>query len=250
MNAVERELEAIVRREADSVSPPEGAKERGWARLMATLPGDDGGPGDGGGSGGAAPPAVRPGPLMKAVPLMKAMPLAALLVVGALVSWGLGGEPTLVADSLAMASEPERLHGSLISIPYGPVPGVALPPVAPEAPATDVPEVSAPPRSTAARPRVGGEEDDFAGELQLLAAGQAAIQRGELGEGLTLLRSHKQRFPRGHFAQERDALIAIARCEGGQARAREAGQKFLQTNSDSIHAERVRSACKLDEIDR
>jgi hypothetical protein len=250
MNAVDRELEAIVRREADSVSPPDGAMERGWARLMAELPGDDGGPGDGGGPGGAAPPAVRPVPLAKAVPLLKAVPLAALLVVGALVSWGPGSEPALVVESLPIASEPAPLHEAPISIPYGPVSGVALPPAAPAAPATEAPEVAAPPRSTTARPRVGGEEDDFAGELKLLAAGQAAIQRGQLGEGLTLLRSHKQRFPRGHFAQERDALIAIARCEGGQARAREAGQKFLQTNSDSIHAERVRSACKLDESDR
>jgi len=172
------------------------------------------------------------------------------MLVGALVSsWGLGGEPAIVADSVVVASAPVLLHEAPISIPFGPAPGVALPP-APAVLVPDAPEVAAPPRSTAARPRAGGEEDDFAGELKLLAAGQAAIQRGDLGAGLTLLRSHKQRFARGHFAQERDALIVIARCEGGQARARAAGQKFLQTNSDSIHAERVRSACKLDDVDR
>jgi hypothetical protein len=249
MNAVDSELEAIIRREADSVSPPEGAKERGWARLMAELPGDEGEPSDGGGPGGAAP-SVRPVPLPKTAPLLKMLSVATLLVVGALVSWGLGGEPASVADGLPTVSELARLHGSPISMPSGPAPGVALPPIASAAPVTEKPEVSAPSRSTAARPRVGGEEDNFAGELKLLAAGQAAIQRGELREGLALLRSHKQRFPRGHFAPERDALIAIARCESGQARAREAGEKFLRANPDSIHAERVRSACEIDETEK
>ena len=119
MNAVDRELEAIVRREADSVSPPDGAMERGWARLMAELPGDDGGPGDGGGPGGAAPPAVRPVPLAKAVPLLKAVPLAALQVVDLPLliaaarlrdSHGDGEQPGAQARSTLELREPARDH--------------------------------------------------------------------------------------------------------------------------------------------
>lgn len=254
MSAVDSELEAIIRREAEGVKPPEGAKARGWARLAAALPrdgggpDDEGGPGDGGGAGGGSAPA-GPVPVLKAVPLLKALPLAVLLVAGALVSWGMGREPPVVADRLSGAPEPAPAlsFGSPVHIPFAPEPGAALPIVAPEA-STAEPEVPAPARATA-RPRADDGEDNFAGELSLLAAGQAAIQRGELREGLALLRSHKQRFPRGHFAQERDALIAIARCEGGQAGAREAGHKFLQANAASIHADRVRTACKLEEND-
>lgn len=254
MSAVERELEAIIRREADGVRPPEGAKERGWARLAAALPtdgggpDDEGGPDDGGGpDGGSAPPA-GPVPPLKAVPLLKVVPLVVLLVVGgALVPWGMGGGPPVVADSLPGAPEPAPafLFGAPVHIPFAPEPSAAPPSAAREA-STGESGVSAPARTTP-RPRADDGEDNFAGELSLLAAGQAAIQRGELREGIALLRTHKQRFPRGQFAQERDALIAIARCEGGQAGAREAGRKFLQANAESIHAERVRAACKIEE---
>lgn len=257
MNAVDRELQAIIESEADHVRPPAGAKELGWARLMAALPGE-GGPEGGGGPDGAAAPPVRPvaslsavpplkaAPTLKVVPLLKALPLAALLVVGAVVAWGMGDDPAIVADSLPPAPEPALSFNPPIYVPFAPERSAAPPTPAPEAPATtdtpDTPDLPAPARPT---PRPAPQEDDFAGELKLLAAGQAAIQRGALREGLALLRSHRQRFPRGHFAQERDALIAIARCESGQAAAPAAGQKFLQDNPESIHAERVRSACKL-----
>lgn len=251
MNDVDRELEALIRGEAEDVRPPEGAKARGWERLMAATtegsgPDEDGGPGDAGGPGGGLPPPPAPTPVLKIVPLLKAAPIAALVVAGALLTWQKVGEPPVVADTLAPALDPAAtaLFGAPMHIPFAAEPAAPPPSAPPELP----PDVSAtpPPRLTA-KPRVDPEEDNFAGELSLLAAGQAAIQRGELREGLALLRSHKQRFPRGHFAQERDALIAIARCDSNQSGARAAGQKFLQANGDSIHAERVRAACKLDE---
>lgn len=245
MSAVERELEAIIRQESDGVRPPEGAKERGWARLTAALSNDEGGPdGEGGpGRGSAPPPSPAPllkaAPLVRVVPLVKVVPLVLLLLAGALVSWGIGGGPPVVVDDMPGEVEFAPLFDAPVHIPYAPEPGVAPPIVAPESGVPALTKVSTP------RPRIDDGEDTFAGELSLLAAGQAAIQRGDLREGLALLRSHKQRYPRGHFAQERDALIAIARCEGGQLGARAAGQKFLQANAQSIHIERVRSACKL-----
>jgi hypothetical protein len=248
MNVVDGEIQALIRSEADHVRPPERAKERGWARLMAAIPGGEGGPGDEGGPGGASPsvrivPAPKVVPSLKAVPLVKAGPLIALLVVGALVTWGAGRQPAIVADTIEAAVEPAVLHDAPISVPFASEPVVSVPMVAPAVPAPI--EVPAPARPVAAKPRPVSDEDSFAGELSLLAAGQAAIQSGDLRKGIALLRSHKQRFPRGQFAQERDALIAIARCEGDQAGARAAGQKFMQTNPDSIHADRVRTACDL-----
>ena len=40
------ELQAIIDSEAEHVRPPAGAKELGWARLMAALPDGDGGRND------------------------------------------------------------------------------------------------------------------------------------------------------------------------------------------------------------
>jgi len=48
VNVFDRELQAILHDEAKQVRPPDGAKERGWARLMAAVQGGEGGPGEGG----------------------------------------------------------------------------------------------------------------------------------------------------------------------------------------------------------
>ncbi len=233
MNDPDSEIQAAIRDEKDRVRPPSGAKERGWARLVAAVPDDSGDPGDGGGPGGSSPPAT-----LKVMPLLKALPLAVLLVVGATIVWG-SSAPAIVENTLELGTEPAVVHGAPIAVPFAQKP-LVTPVAAPEYP-------TAARANSRPRPSEIDESDDssFAGELSLLAEGQAAIQRGSLREGLALLRSHKQRFPRGHFAQERDALIAIARCEGERAGARNAGQMFLQANADSIHAERVRRACEL-----
>ncbi|HRI06509.1 MAG TPA: hypothetical protein PKW35_01765, partial [Nannocystaceae bacterium] len=143
MSAVERELEAIIRREAEDVRPPEGAKARGWERLVAALPtdpgdeggpgdggeggpgdGGEGGPGDGGGGGGSALPA-GPVPLLKAAPVLKVVSLAVLLAVGAVVWSEVGGGPPVVAGDLPRELEPApALHfGTRIHIPFAPEPG-------------------------------------------------------------------------------------------------------------------------------
>ncbi len=246
MNAVERELADLVRGEADLVRPPDGARERGWARLQAALAGGEGGSDDDGGAGTGGP-TVAPAPaapttIAKGWPLLKVVPLVALVVAGALVGWEVGRAPEVVADRVSIATEPTSSHGPPISVPFVPVVAPAVPP--PAEPGVAAP-LAAPRAAVKPKPASAEPVEDFEGELQLLAAGQAAIQRGELAEGLALLRSHAQRFPRGHFAQERDALIAIGRCEVGQAGAAGAGRKFVARNPDSIHADRVRTACKL-----
>lgn len=62
----------------------------------------------------------------------------------------------------------------------------------------------------------------------------AAVQGGEGGP-----------LPAGAIRAEVRRLIAIARCEAGQTDARRAGETFARTHPDSLHADRVRTACKL-----
>ncbi|HVT08112.1 MAG TPA: hypothetical protein VHO67_11680 [Polyangia bacterium] len=80
--------------------------------------------------------------------------------------------------------------------------------VAPPAQAEELPV--APPQRLA-RPRFrssfrSAAGDRFTGELELLQRAQAAYTRREFSGALALLAEHARRFPRGHLAEERDAL--------------------------------------------
>ncbi|MDC0669827.1 hypothetical protein [Nannocystis radixulma] len=228
MNDVERELRAIIRREEASVIPPEEARERGWARLSATL------------AAGAPDPEPAPPVVAPRTPWLRIVPSTALLV-GALASLGawLGPREPPQAIMIAAALEPEPQVAPLVlSRPFAPV----VTPTAPEEPAPVTPASA---RPTPPRPATGIDEDAFAAELRLLATAQAALGRGELNAGLAALRTHARRYPGGHFAQDRDALLAIARCEAKQPAGPAAGRRFLTANATSIHADRVRTACGL-----
>ena len=62
----------------------------------------------------------------------------------------------------------------------------------------------------------------FSAELELLQRAQTAYTRHEFSGALTLLAEHARRFPRGHLAEERDALRV--RCLlGAGRRARRIG---------------------------
>lgn len=230
MNDVERELRALIRREEASVIPPEAARERGWARLSATL------------ATGAPDPEPAQPVVTPRTPWLRIVPFTALLV-GALVSLGawLGPREAPQALPIAAALEPEpQVTPMLLSLPFAPL-VEPTPPPAPE-PAPVTPATA---RPTPPRPATGSDEDAFAAELRLLATAQAAIGRGELTTGMATLRTHARRYPGGHFAQDRDALLAIARCEAKQPAGPAAGRRFLAANAASIHADRVRAACGL-----
>ncbi|WAS95525.1 hypothetical protein [Nannocystis punicea] len=237
MTAVDDELRAIIRREADGVVPPDGARERGWARLAAALAADD---------VVTEPAAPAPAPR---TPWLRVVPLTTLIVgVLATVGVGLAGREVAEPAAIAATVDPEpRLFPLPLVLPPAPAREAATPPSPPPdaAPAPPETALAAPRRPAPSRPPVAADEDAFAAELQLLATAQAAIQRGDLREGLAALRRHAQLYPAGHFAQDRDALRAIARCEGEQANAPAAGRRFLAANPTSIHAERVRGACGL-----
>jgi hypothetical protein len=225
MNAIDRELQAIRERELVSVTPPQAARERGWTRLAASV------------AAGVPPPVEVVLPPLRRAPWLRVVPLAVLLAVGSLILARPGGdEPAIVAATIELPAEPVAEVG---------LPPVQIP-LAPRSEAAPGAKTPGPtvPRRVAARPAAVEDDDSFAAELRLLAMAQAAIGRGELEQGLRLLRAHARRYPQGHFAQDRDALGAIARCEGGQATARVAGRKFLAAHPESIHAEQVRVACE------
>lgn len=229
MTDIDDELRGIIFDEAAHVRPPEDAQRRGWQRLAAAVAAGETGPTD------TDPPPPRS-------PWPRLVPLTMLLVVGSLALLG-----TWRADSPTDA--PATIAAS-DAAPPTPAPEVRIPFVRPDPTeavgATPVPIAATGPRRTSTpRPPAAADEDSFAAELRLLAAAQAEIQRGERAAGLELLRRHARQYPAGHFAQDRQALQAIARCEDEQPTSRAVGERFLAAHPKSIHAERVRVACGL-----
>lgn len=150
--------------------------------------------------------------------------------------------PTTVSPPLA-ARAPEQPRLSTPSPAYDPPPAP---------PATEPPPIAAKPaaipKPRAVRPAtstVQVEEDTFAAELRLLAQGQAALSRDDHAEALRIAELYKKTYPKGHFAEDGDALQIVARCSSGATRALEAARRFLRAHPRSIHAARVREVCDL-----
>lgn len=83
-------------------------------------------------------------------------------------------------------------------------------------------------------------------ERKLIGAAQIAIRNQDYSRARSLLRQHKNQFPQGILAPERDAARAIALClnqdeDAGTA----AGRAFLKAHKNSPLAQRVKSVCGL-----
>jgi hypothetical protein len=197
------ELEAFLKhRTVEKRVPPE-IRARALARARATL-----GPGE----------AMVPGP----VPPLQApapMPVASghgRLRIALAVSVALAG----VAVGAVAALRVGRVHPpEIISLPSPPP--VPSPPVTKvggpsrEPPTPDVKRGGAanPPRP--ARP--GPKEDPFTAELELLQRAQVAYTRREFSLALALIADHARRFPRGHLAEQREALRVRSLLGSGRA---------------------------------
>lgn len=112
-------------------------------------------------------------------------------------------------------------------------------------PAADepAPRVSPPSRGSAqARtPHVAG---GFAAEeLELIAAARTALGERRFDAARQHAEQHAQRFPRGTFSEEREAILALCECRG--QRSSERGQRFVHERPGSLLAERVRRDCGL-----
>jgi hypothetical protein len=98
----------------------------------------------------------------------------------------------------------------------------------PEAPPPAAASTDAPrPHPVHVAPRSSEAPDTLAAERRLLDDARTAIARGDAGAGLAALDRHARDYPRGHLAEEREALRIHALVRSGRAaEAREAAARF------------------------
>ncbi|HVV52239.1 MAG TPA: hypothetical protein VHO06_21395 [Polyangia bacterium] len=108
------------------------------------------------------------------------------------------------------------------------------PPVVPPAPTMT---------RSARPPRIPTSADPFTAELELLQRAQAAYARRDLSEALTVVAEHARRFPRGHLAEEREALrVRLLVRMGRAAAAKRAEADFAARFPRSVLLPRVEGA--------
>lgn len=108
----------------------------------------------------------------------------------------------------------------------------------PAAPASEQPRSATPPK--AMRPSLDSER-------ALIDAINLALGRNDAAEALAQVREHASRFPKGTFAEDREALRVVALCRLGRAAEAERARKsFLSRWPSSMHTARVRAACSDD----
>jgi hypothetical protein len=160
----------------------------------------------------------------------------------AVVAGGVGAFAALrgrVADTPPLAA-PQRPH---------PAPAVRddrLPVPAGEAPAVAIHHaVTARP----ARPaRAGGAADPFTAELDLLQRAHAAYTRRDFAGALTLVAEHARRFPKGHLAEQREALRVRSLAGSGRSdEAHRAAAAFAAGFPRSVLLPRVEGDAKASE---
>ncbi len=192
------------------VDPPaeasEAARARVWAMLVPLLPRESA--------------AMQP---------QHTTPLLALAAAVALVA-------TITAVLLGGGSAGPVLATSRRPTPVSVV--AAAPVVADRsAPQRSPPVQGAAPRQT--------DDDRLAREARMLAAAQRHLRDGAPAAALAQLRVHASRFADGALAQERDALIAAALCQGGEVEAgRAAAQDLAARAPTSAALATARVACE------
>jgi hypothetical protein len=94
----------------------------------------------------------------------------------------------------------------------------------------------------AVSPRNAQGADPFAAEVHLLRRAQAAYSHGDFSTALTVLADHGRRFPRGHLAEEREALRVRSLLRSGRdAEAHRAAAAFSARFPRSVLLPRLES---------
>jgi hypothetical protein len=96
----------------------------------------------------------------------------------------------------------------------------------------------APSRATAA--------DGFAEELALLRRAERATRSGDALLARSLIAELDARFPKTALRQERAALLVLVACATGEPAAQAGAREFMERHEQSVHIDRIRSACQLD----
>jgi hypothetical protein len=250
------ELRALLAREQETDRPPPAVVEQGWARLEAAvaagLPAEpqadlelD--------AGLDIPPAAAEGVAITSTKLSVAL---AAVVAGGVATWAAtrgADEPPPAARAHEAAEL--RTHAEAVQAPEPDEPepdepvepdGVGAPPQE----SADEPPTR-PKTTSTARPRVAetpaGAADALAAELGLVEAARRALGDGNPKRSLELVRQHARLHPGGTLVEERRAIEALALCELGRPRARDAALQFQRTYPRSTHIDRVRAACLTPE---
>ena len=200
--ALEPELEAFLAHRAIERRVPPDLRARALAHARAIMVGR-----------GAIPPApllrlpaARPMPVARGRRLFRIALAAAFAVAGAAV-----GAVAALRDRTADAPMPsvERLSPAR----GAPVTGVGVP--SNESPAA--PAERAAPTTPPHPPRSASKADPFSAELDLLQRAHAAYTRRDFSVALALVAEHTRRFPRGHLAEQREALRVRSLAGSGRA---------------------------------
>lgn len=213
MTDLSPDARALLASLAVSHEPPPDAAERVRARVAVQV---------------AAPPPAAVRPSWYAV--------VGLGVVAVLVAWWSTRTPASVAPPVA-APRP-------VPAIVAPAPATAPVVVAPAPVEVPAPTVVAPTVAPAPRPAQVEERDDLPAELRLIQRAQTALAAGDAAGAQSALRTHARTFPRGHLAEEREALGVQVLCASGRTEeARRAGAAFVARHPGSPQVARVRRTC-------
>jgi len=178
-------------------------------------------------------PAAMPAPVTSLPPSRRAAIFrTAIAAAIALVMGAVGAAAALRARP---APSVEHAH-----VPAAPVATVA---VAVAARSTPNPVIDVPVTARrAVSPRNAEGADPFAAEVRLLRRAQAAYSHQDFSTALTVLADHTRRFPRGHLAEEREALRVRSLLRAGrEAEAHRAAAAFSARFPRSVLLTRLES---------
>ena len=160
--------------------------------------------------------------------------------------------PTEIRAPIAAAPSPNLVSPlpATVSVQPAPAPSTTAPTrvLVPARPSASVPLTSnlgaetpptppAPPASLGATARPATVLDE---ERGLVEQGRVAFSRRDWLSSLEAVRAHRQRFPNGQLAEERDALEVQALAAGGHsADARRKGEAFLSAYPQSMLRGRI-----------
>lgn len=144
------------------------------------------------------------------------------------------------APTISSSSSQRPVAVASVEAPVPPAPPASSAPPAPSvAPAASV-RRPPPTPSLPAPPSIGEE-------TSLLAGAQSALRAGDAKGALSLLERHRERYPSGALAEEREASRVLALCKLGRvAEARSAADTFVTAHPRSPAVPRVRAACAPD----
>lgn len=105
----------------------------------------------------------------------------------------------------------------------------------------EVPATTRRARPTPAMPK-SAEASRLAEETALLRRAWRALEEGRSTRVATVIAIHQREFPRGALLEEREAVRAVMKCNRTASEA--ARSAFERQYPGSVHAERVRRACR------